>query len=182
MICRQARRQREGTLTEHQTGQHRPRATPRCSIPWSSRAIFEPAASRLCPRFRGSDEVDGSSPSEGFAVQPAICVLSLSGLAASWFFGVHRASTERPRWTFAGAERVEQPDCVLAAVASEVAVTAIDHRQTGAQRHPRAIGRSRLRFHNRDATGSRLHRMPRPFVCANAGETTSYGQRPTRPQ
>src|SRR5262249_40597465 len=54
--------------------------------------------------------------------------LLLSGLTPGFCFGVHR----RPRWTFVGAERVEQANRVLAAVASKVAVVAVDHRQAGA--------------------------------------------------
>jgi hypothetical protein len=38
---------------------------------------------------------------------------------------------QRPRWTF-GAESVDETDCVLASVAGEVAVVAVDHRQAGA--------------------------------------------------
>src|SRR5215207_4842206 len=43
-----------------------------------------------------------------------------------------RSVHQRPPWTLAGAELVEQADRVLASVAREVAVVAVDHRQAGA--------------------------------------------------
>jgi hypothetical protein len=43
-----------------------------------------------------------------------------------------RSVHQRPPWTFAGAQLVKQSDGVLAPVAGEVAVVAVDHGQAGA--------------------------------------------------
>jgi hypothetical protein len=83
------------------------------------------------PPFRshGKEGVDGSSPSEGFRLSPAQRLFPLSCWARFGLFGVHRASTNVHRGR---VELVEQPDRVLAAVAGEVAVVAVDHGQAGA--------------------------------------------------
>jgi hypothetical protein len=52
-------------------------------------------------------------------------MLSLSALAGH---SVH----QRPPWTLPGAQLVEEADRVLASVAREVAVVAVDHGQAGA--------------------------------------------------
>jgi hypothetical protein len=46
------------------------------------------------PNFlHGEEGVDGSSPSEGFAIQPAISAFLLSALTLVCCFGVHATST-----------------------------------------------------------------------------------------
>jgi len=74
----------------------------------------------------GKEGVDGSSPSEGFALSPAQQAFSLSAKARRGGFSVHRASTNVHR---GDAVAVEEADRVLAAVAGEVAVVAVDHGQ-----------------------------------------------------
>jgi hypothetical protein len=78
---------------------------------------------------KGKEGVDGSSPSEGFRLLPAQRRISLSSSAASSPISVHRASTSVHHGR---VEVVEQADRVLASIAGEVAVVAVDHGQAGA--------------------------------------------------
>jgi hypothetical protein len=80
----------------------------------------------------GKEGVDGSSPSEGFGLSPAQRDVSLSSRTRFACRGVHGTSTNVHR-TVENAliERVEKPDRVLASVAGEVAVVAVDHGQAG---------------------------------------------------
>ena len=84
---------------------------------------------QLVEHLHGKEGVDGSSPSEGFALLPAQRPVPLSSSAASSFLSVHRASTNVHRGR---AEVVEEADRVFSAVAGEVAVVAVDHGQAGA--------------------------------------------------
>ena len=79
----------------------------------------------------GKEGVDGSSPSEGFGLLPAHRLFVLSGSAGVRSFDVHAESTSVHR-SNGGVGCVEELDRVLASVAGEVAVMAIDHRQAGA--------------------------------------------------
>jgi hypothetical protein len=80
----------------------------------------------------GKKEVDGSSPSEGFSVLPAQSSLAFSGVTPTGCFGIHRPSTSVHGVELGCVQRVEELDRVLAFVAGEVAVGAVDHGQTGA--------------------------------------------------
>jgi hypothetical protein len=82
--------------------------------------------------FDGKEGVDGSSPSEGFRLVPAERLFLLPESAAECFVDVHPASTAWTLRLLQGVVGVEQRDCVLASVAREVAVVAVDHRQAGA--------------------------------------------------
>ena len=87
---------------------------------------------RLPEMFHGKEGVDGSSPSEGFS----FCLLSGCFRCLDWRRPRASASTRRPPASTVGRSPalsvVEQADRVLASVAGEVAVVAVDHGQAGA--------------------------------------------------
>jgi hypothetical protein len=77
--------------------------------------------------LNGKEGVDGSSPSEGFAFPPAQPVVPLAPLASPAAFDVHAASTSVHRGRCLALSLVKQPDRMLASVAREVTVIAVDH-------------------------------------------------------
>jgi hypothetical protein len=75
----------------------------------------------------GKEGVDGSSPSEGVSFLPALVVVFVFRADSGGRPRRPRSVHQRPP----RVERVEELDRVLAAVAGEVTVVAVDHRQAG---------------------------------------------------
>ena len=68
----------------------------------------------------------------GLRVSPCLADASVVSTGGGCPLRRSRSVHQRPPWTLTGAQLVEQTHRVFASVADEVAVVAVDHRQTGA--------------------------------------------------